>query len=79
MTDADRCFVIRLASSVLALVIVGMVFTLLAGLFSPAVDNDKVFAILGPAFSTTIGVFVGVLGGMRMSGDARPKELPGGQ
>lgn len=67
MTDADRSFVIRLASGVLALVVIGMVFTMLVGLFTPAVDNDKVFGILGPAFSTIIGVFVGVLGGMRMS------------
>ncbi len=33
------------------------------GLFDPLVDNDKIFAIIGPAFQTTIGCLIGILVG----------------
>lgn len=45
----------------LALVVAAVVGVFLVGLFVPAIDNDKILAILGPAFQTTIGAFVGVL------------------
>lgn len=63
---SDRSFVIRIAAVVLALVVVGMVFVMLTGLFHPNVDNDKIFGILGPAFQMIIGCLVGLLGGMRL-------------
>jgi uncharacterized YccA/Bax inhibitor family protein len=65
LNDGDRSFVIRLAAVVLAGVVLGMVVVMLAGLFHPAVDNKEIFSILGPAFLTIVGVFVGLLGGMR--------------
>lgn len=46
----------------LASVMVAVIAILLIGLFDARVDNDKVFAILGPAFQTIVGCFVGVLG-----------------
>lgn len=79
MNEADKSFVVRLAAVVLAIVIVAMVGTLLIGLFEPKVDNDKIFGILGPSFSTIIGVFVGVLGGMRMSSTTPSPEPPKGE
>ncbi len=48
--------------STLAAVIVAVISILLIGLFDNRVDNEKIFAILGPAFQTVIGCFVGVLG-----------------
>ncbi len=48
---------------VLASVIVSVIAVLLFGLFDHRVDNDKILAILGPAFQTVIGCFVGVLSG----------------
>lgn len=48
----------------LTLVLVSVVFVLLAGLFDPIVDNDKIFEVIGPAFQTIVGTFVGFLGGM---------------
>lgn len=68
MNDQDRSFVIRLAAVVLAVVVTGMVFVMLAGLFTPRVDrldDEKIFGILGPAFQMIIGCLVGLLGGMR--------------
>jgi hypothetical protein len=43
------------------------VFVLLAGLFDPQVNNDKIFEVLGPAFSTIVGALVGLLGGLRLA------------
>ena len=50
----------------LALVMLAMVFVLLFGLFDDKVNNDKVFEVLGPAFSTIVGALVGLLGGLRL-------------
>jgi hypothetical protein len=43
-----------------------VIFVLLAGLFNNVVDNTEIFKILGPAFQTIVGAFVGVLGGRAM-------------
>ena len=51
-------------ATTLGLVLVAVIGVLLAGLFNPIVDNDKIFAILGPAFQTIVGAFVGILSGM---------------
>ena len=45
-----------------AAVMIAVISVMLIGLFDPQVDNDKVFAILGPAFQTIVGCFVGILG-----------------
>lgn len=47
----------------LAAMILGVVGVMLAGLFDNRVDNQQVFAIIGPAFNMVIGSFVGILGG----------------
>lgn len=49
--------------STLALVMIAVISVLLAGLFDAHVDNDKIFAILGPAFQMIVGAFIGILGG----------------
>ncbi len=56
----DRIYYIVV--STLAAVIVSVIAVLLIGLFDNRIDNDKIFAILAPAFQTVIGCFVGVLG-----------------
>lgn len=57
----------------LAAVMVAMIGVLLVGLFDTRVDNDKILAILGPAFQTIVGCFVGVLGS-RVLGGKTPTE-----
>jgi hypothetical protein len=49
---------------------------LLVGIFMPndVVDNQQIFAIIGPAFNTVIGAFVGLLGGLSLSGDNSKKQ-----
>ncbi len=60
--------------SVLAMVMLSVIAVLLIGLFDTRVDNDKVFAILGPAFQTIVGCFVGVLGSRALSPGKPPGE-----
>lgn len=45
----------------LAAVLLSVIAVLLIGLFNPLVDNSKIFAILGPAFQTIVGCFVGLV------------------
>lgn len=61
MSLKDKVYLIVVG--VLAAVIVSVIMVLLIGLFDNRVDNEKIFAILGPAFQTVIGCFVGVLSG----------------
>lgn len=63
MSDADKSFIIRVVTITLAIVVLSVVFILLKGLFDPVIDNKDIFAILGPAFQTVIGCFVGLAGG----------------
>lgn len=56
----------------LASVMVAMIAVLLIGLFDTRVDNDKILAIIGPAFQTIVGCFVGVLGSRVLGGPEKP-------
>lgn len=47
----------------LAAILAAVIAAMLYGLFTPSVDNKDIFAILGPAFQTIVGCFVGILGG----------------
>lgn len=69
-------FTIRMAVTTLACVILVVVIAMVVGLFMPkdVVDSDKVFEIIGPAFNTVVGAFVGLLGGLSLNANARDKE-----
>lgn len=60
-------WVIKVTVTTLAIIVIGVVFTLLFGFFDSSVNNDKIFEIIGPAFSTVIGAFVGLLGGLSLN------------
>ena len=59
-------FTIRMAVVTLAMVILVVVAAMVAGMFvsNDIVDSEKVFEIIGPAFNTIVGAFVGLLGGL---------------
>jgi hypothetical protein len=59
--------VTTMVSFTLCVVIAGMVFALCIGLFDHAVDNEDIFKLLGPAFQTIIGGFIGLLAGIKFS------------
>lgn len=68
-------WIFKITVATLSLVVFAVVFVLLAGLFFHEIDNDKIFDIIGPAFSTVIGAFVGLLGGLSLSGKGS-KDCP---
>lgn len=69
-------FTIRIAVATLACVILVVIVAMVAGLFvsDSVVSNDKIFEIIGPAFNTVVGAFVGLLGGLSLNANARDKE-----
>jgi hypothetical protein len=62
-------WILKLTVGTLASILVVVVVVLLAGIFMPneVVNNDDIFAIIGPAFNTVIGAFVGLLGGLSIN------------
>ena len=71
-------WILKVTVGTLASICVVVVMALLVGIFMPneLVDNQQIFAIIGPAFNTVIGAFVGLLGGLSLSGDSKQKEEP---
>lgn len=69
-------FTIRLAVTTLAMVILVVVAAMVAGMFvsNDIVDSEKVFEIIGPAFNTIVGAFVGLLGGLSLNANARDEK-----
>jgi len=59
--------VTTMVSFTLCVVIAGMVFALCVGLFDKEVNNEDIFKLLGPAFQTIIGGFIGLLAGIKFS------------
>lgn len=51
----------------MALVLVGMVLAMTVGLFDERVDNVEIFKMLGPAFNTIVGGFIGLVTGIRIA------------
>lgn len=51
----------------LCVVIVSMVGVLLTGFFYEQIDNAKIFELIGPAFQTIVGGFIGLLAGVKLN------------
>jgi mannitol-specific phosphotransferase system IIBC component len=62
-------WIMRVTVLVLASVTVAVVSVLMVGIFLPndQIDNKDILALIGPAFNTVIGAFVGLLGGLSLS------------
>ena len=59
--DQNSNFVTKIAIMSLASIMVSVVLVLLVSLFHPDIDNNKIFEVLGPAFQTVVGCFVGMV------------------
>jgi hypothetical protein len=71
-------WILRVTVVTLAMIMLAVILTLMGGLFVETVDNTEVFAIIGPAFNTIVGAFVGLLGGLSLNnvgGKEKPLEL----
>jgi hypothetical protein len=64
-----RNWILKVTVGTLASIVIIVVIVLMIGVFLPneQVDNKDIFAIIGPAFNTVIGAFVGLLGGMQIA------------
>ena len=62
-------YVTLLATVTLTLILLSMVGVLLVGLFTPAVDNTKIFEAITPAFQTIVGGFIGLITGIKIGTD----------
>jgi len=62
-------WILKVAVATLASICLVVVCVMMVGIFMPndLVNNDDIFAIIGPAFNTVIGAFVGLLGGLSLS------------
>lgn len=60
-------WIFKVTVGTLAAICFATVITLLAGLFNDKIDNGKIFEVIGPAFNTVVGAFVGLLGGLSLS------------
>ena len=53
----------------LAVILLSMVAVMLVGFFTEKVDNAKIFEIVGPAFQTIVGGFIGLITGIKIGLD----------
>jgi len=75
MKDKLTFIVTTMVSFTLCVVIGGMVFALCYGLFDKDVNNDDIFALLGPAFQTIVGGFIGLLAGIKFSNENEGNDV----
>ena len=60
-------WILKVTVGTLAIICLSVVAVLLYGFFDNQVDNKEIFSIIGPAFNTVIGAFVGLLGGLSLN------------
>jgi hypothetical protein len=76
--QALKNWILKVTVGTLAAIVLVVVAILMIGIFLPneQVDNKDIFAIIGPAFNTVIGAFVGLLGGMQIAKMGEKNETP---
>lgn len=55
----------------LSIVIIAVAIVMLVGLFEDKIDNSQIFEMIGPAFNTIVGAFVGLLGGLSLNSSSK--------
>ena len=63
-------WVTLIATFTLCITVVAMVSVFMMGFFDPQVDNNKLFEIVGPAFQTIVGGFIGLITGIKIGSDS---------
>jgi len=58
--------VMLIASWSLVAVVVAMILMFMYAILDPSVDDTKVFEIIGPAFQTIVGGFIGLITGIKI-------------
>ena len=65
MEDLSRRVTLT-ACYTLAVILLSMVLVMLVGFFHDKIDNSKIFEIVGPAFQTIVGGFIGLITGIKI-------------
>ena len=61
--------IMLIAAYSLVAVVIGMLLMFAYAVIDPNFDTDKVFQIIGPAFQTVIGGFIGLITGIKIGSD----------
>jgi len=69
MKDNLGSYVTLTVTVTLCIVVIGMVGTMMAGMFDKDISNDKIFEAITPAFQTIIGGFIGLITGIKLGHD----------
>jgi hypothetical protein len=72
MTSNER--VVMCVTLTLCIVIAGMVMALVMAVFDPVIPNEPIFAIIGPAFQTVIGGFIGLITGIKIGQQGKEEK-----
>jgi hypothetical protein len=67
MNTKDHVMIIAAWS--LVAVVIGMLLMFAYAVIDPNFETDKVFQIIGPAFQTVIGGFIGLITGIKIGSD----------
>lgn len=60
------------ATAALVLIVLVMCLMFVIAILDPAVDDKEVFVIVGPAFQTIVGGFIGLITGIKIGEDKNP-------
>jgi len=72
MTTKDFCIAVSTLS--LATVVMAMCGMFAYAILDPTVDDKIVFEVIGPAFQTIVGGFIGLITGIKVGETKEPKK-----
>jgi hypothetical protein len=63
------------ATGSLVAVVINMMIMFTIAILDPTVDDEKVFTIIGPAFQTIVGGFIGLITGINIGKQEKQDEF----
>jgi len=66
--------VLLTATGSLVAVVINMMIMFTIAILDPSVDDEKVFTIIGPAFQTIVGGFIGLITGINIGKQEKQDE-----
>jgi hypothetical protein len=66
--------VLMTATGSLVAVVINMMIMFTIAILDPTVDDEKVFTIIGPAFQTIVGGFIGLITGINIGKQEKQDE-----
>jgi hypothetical protein len=66
--------IVYIATLTLMFVVIGMMISFIFAVLDPNYDDDKIFAIIAPAFQTIVGGFIGLITGIHVNNTQTKEE-----